>query len=80
VWPDIVVFVPPLGDQYLGLRQRSEDLAVEQCVPQFVTAVAMLITSLTGVELEIEQVLAVILPVIAYIFGEAWVDSNATRG
>ena len=41
-----------------------------------ITAVAMLVTTLTGVELEIEQVLAVTLPVIAYIFGEAWADST----
>ena len=34
VWPFLVVMLPPLFDQNLGLLQRIEDLAVEQLVSQ----------------------------------------------
>lgn len=43
-----------------------------------ITAVAMLVTAITGVELDIDQVLAVTLPIMAYILGEAWVDGRRT--
>jgi hypothetical protein len=32
---DLIVFLSPLGNQYLGFGQRREDLPVEQFVPQF---------------------------------------------
>jgi hypothetical protein len=50
-------------------------LASRKLWAAIITAVAMLITAITGIELDTEQILAVILPVIAYIFGEAWVDA-----
>ena len=43
-----------------------------------ITAVAMLVTAVTGVDLDMEQVLAVTLPIMAYILGEAWVDARRT--
>ena len=43
-----------------------------------ITALAMLVTAVTGVDLDIDQVLAVTLPVMAYILGEAWVDVRRT--
>jgi uncharacterized membrane protein len=50
-------------------------LASRKLWTAIITAVAMLVAALTGIELDTEQILAVILPVIAYIFGEAWVDA-----
>jgi hypothetical protein len=35
MWSDLIVFLSPLGNQYLGFGQRREDLPVEQFVPQF---------------------------------------------
>jgi hypothetical protein len=43
-----------------------------------ITAAAMLVTAVTGVDLDIDQVLAVTLPIMAYILGEAWVDARRT--
>ena len=51
-------------------------LASRKLWAAILTAVAMLITALTGVELEIEQVLAITMPIVAYILGEAWVDAK----
>ena len=53
-------------------------LASRKLWAAIITAVAMLVTALTGVELDTEQVLAVVIPIVAYIFGEAWVDAKKT--
>jgi len=44
------------------------------------TVLAMLITAWCDVELDPEQVAAIIAPVIAYVFGEAWVDNQRQKG
>jgi hypothetical protein len=31
--PELIIFLPPVGNQYLGLGQCGKDLAVEQCSP-----------------------------------------------
>jgi hypothetical protein len=54
----------------------NNKLASRKLWAAILTAVAMLVTALTGVDLEIDQVLAIILPIMAYIFGEAWVDAK----
>ena len=54
----------------------KQKLASRKLWAAILTAVAMLVTALTGVELDIEQVLAVTLPIVAYILGEAWVDAR----
>jgi hypothetical protein len=33
--PDLTVFLPPVGNQYFGLKQCTEDFPVEQFGPQF---------------------------------------------
>ena len=33
--PELIVFLPPVGNQYFGLGQRGENVPVEQFVPQF---------------------------------------------
>ena len=33
--PHLIIFLPPLGNQYLGFGQRRENIPVEQFVPQF---------------------------------------------
>jgi hypothetical protein len=57
----------------------TSKLASRKLWAAILTAVAMLVTAITGVELDIDQVLAIILPIMAYIFGEAWVDAKKTR-
>lgn len=44
-----------------------------------ITTIVMMVTWWTGVEINLEQLLAVVLPVIAYIFGESWVDASASK-
>jgi hypothetical protein len=58
----------------------KQKLASRKLWAAILTAVAMLVTALTGVDLDTEQVLAVTLPIVAYIFGEAWVDAKKTAG
>jgi len=41
-----------------------------------VTLVSMLVSHFAGVELDAEEILAIVLPAVAYILGEAWVDSR----
>ena len=40
------------------------------------TAVTMIFADSFGLELDSETVVAIILPVVAYILGEAYVDAN----
>ena len=56
-----------------------QKLASRKLWAAIITAVAMLVAALTGRDLETDQVLAVVLPVIAYIFGQAWVDTKTAR-
>lgn len=44
-----------------------------------VTALAMVLSSTLGVELEPETVVAIILPVVAYILGESYIDAKAVN-
>lgn len=41
------------------------------------TALLMLTTQLTGHELKPEQWLPILIPLVGWIFGEAWVDASA---
>mgnify|MGYP001606880514 CR=1 FL=1 len=41
-----------------------------------ITAVVLWITTLAGVELDVEQVVPVLLPIIAYILGQSLVDAR----
>ena len=41
-----------------------------------VTAVVMAIAAFTGIELDPEQILAIVLPVMAYLLGQSWVDGK----
>jgi hypothetical protein len=36
----------------------------------------MLVAAFTGIDINIEDVLAIVLPVLAYIFGESWIDRS----
>ena len=45
----------------------TNKLASRKLWAAILTAVAMLVTAVTGVELDIEQVLAITLPIVAYI-------------
>jgi len=40
-----------------------------------IITVIMLINYYTGLDLDIEQLLVVVLPLIAWIIGESWVDA-----
>ncbi len=53
----------------------KQKLASRKLWAAIITAVAMLVTAVTGIELDLEQILGIILPITAYIFGEAWVDA-----
>jgi hypothetical protein len=33
--PELIVFLPPVGNQYLSLGQCGKDFTVEQFIPQF---------------------------------------------
>ena len=39
-------------------------------------SIVLLVNTTTGLELSVEQTLAVLLPLIAYILGESWVDAR----
>jgi len=41
-----------------------------------ITAIVMLVSHFTGIELDVEALLAIVLPVVAYILGESWIDSK----
>ncbi len=57
----------------------KQKLASRKLWAAIITAGAMLITALTGFELDLDQILAVVLPIMAYIFGEAWVDAKKSQ-
>ena len=44
-----------------------------------VTAIAMILSDNLGLELEPETMVAIILPVVAYILGESYIDSKAVK-
>jgi len=39
----------------------------------------MLVSHFAGVDLDTEELLSIILPVVAYILGEAWIDASDLR-
>ena len=41
-----------------------------------ITALVMAIAAFTGIELDPEQILAIVLPVMAYLLGQSWVDGK----
>ena len=41
-----------------------------------ITTICMLVSAFSGIDLDIEQILAIVLPVIAYIVGESWIDAK----
>jgi len=43
------------------------------------TALAMILSDSFGLELDPEIMVAIILPVVAYILGEAYVDASAVK-
>jgi len=44
-----------------------------------VTALTMILADTLGLELDPETVVAIILPVVAYILGESFIDSKAVK-
>ena len=58
-----------MGERKNWLLSRKFWLAV-------VTAVTMILADNVGIELDPEVVVAIILPVVAYILGEAYVDAK----
>jgi len=44
-----------------------------------VTALTMVLADTLGLELDPETVVAIILPVVAYILGESFIDSKAVK-
>ena len=44
-----------------------------------VTALTMVLSDNIGIELESETIVAIILPVVAYILGESYIDSQAVK-
>lgn len=44
-----------------------------------VTALTMILSDQLGIELEPETVVAIILPVVAYILGESIIDAKAVK-
>lgn len=44
-----------------------------------VTAATMILSEKVGIELDPETVVAIILPVVAYILGEAYVDAQGVK-
>lgn len=45
-----------------------------------ITAVVMLVSQLSGVELDPDQWATILVPVVAYILGESWVDARRSSG
>jgi hypothetical protein len=44
-----------------------------------ITALTMILADTLGLELDPETVVAIILPVVAYILGESFIDSKAVK-
>ena len=44
-----------------------------------ITTIVMLIAAFTGADLDPEEVAAIILPIVAYIAGESWIDGKHER-
>jgi len=44
-----------------------------------VTALTMILSDKLGLDLDPEMVVAIILPVVAYILGESFIDSKAVK-
>jgi hypothetical protein len=65
---------------------RTEALATEpevlagcsDCLA-VLTAITMILSDELGIELDPETIVAIILPVVAYILGEAYVDAQGVK-
>ena len=60
----------------IKMEERKHWLLSRKFWLAVVTAVTMILADNVGIDLDPEVVVAIILPVVAYILGEAYVDAN----
>jgi len=61
------------------MQQRKSPWKSRKFWAAVILAVVMLINHYTGIELDPEAVLAIVLPVVAWIIGEAVVDATRKK-
>jgi len=61
------------------MEERKHPLKSRKFWAAILTALVMFINYYTGIELDVESMLAVVLPIVAYIIGEAIVDKEAVK-
>lgn len=62
-----------------GEQERKHWLLSRKFWLAVLTALAMVLSDTLGLELEPETMVAIILPVIAYILGESYIDGKAVK-
>ena len=61
------------------MEERKHWLLSRKFWIAIVTALTMILADTLGLELDPETVVAIILPVVAYILGESFIDSKAVK-
>ena len=62
-----------------SMEERKHWLLSRKFWIAIVTALTMILADTLGLELDPETVVAIILPVVAYILGESFIDSKAVK-
>ena len=57
-------------------RQNVQKLKSRKFILAIIGAVVMLVNGMTELNLNATEIAGILLPIIAYIMGEAWVDSR----
>jgi len=55
---------------------RKKPLASRKLWVAIITALCIFINEMWGIEIDAQNLLMVVLPIIAYILGESWIDSK----
>jgi len=63
----------------IKMEERKHWLLSRKFWIAVVTALTMVLADTLGLELDPETVVAIILPVVAYILGESFIDSKAVK-
>jgi len=63
----------------IKMEERKHWLLSRKFWIAVVTALTMILADTLGLELDPETVVAIILPVVAYILGESFIDSKAVK-
>ena len=63
----------------IKMEERKHWLLSRKFWIAVITALTMVLADTLGLELDPETVVAIILPVVAYILGESFIDSKAVK-